>query len=264
MVEVDIIEPVDPAQWTSVFGIEPGDPGYDEAVIRARDSLDHPLVYVSEDAEKSTLVEIGRTTGVSLEELESLQQWNSAFRQGEKGKIVIAFAVFPDWAKGWIAERVQGVLEARGVKTWKAADWEGDALAVYFITGLAPVAIIALVAGALVFSYITLRSITLYKLQSIPLYASIDRQRDLNQAIIQAENEAAAAKTPGDREKAREKATNLKHQAAAEREHENQLSENLGKADAPFGLNLEKPLMVAVVMAVLVFGFILFMQFRRA
>lgn len=85
------------------------------------------------------------------------------FRSEERGIIAVNFRIFPEWGKDWTAQHVQSLLDAKGVRTWSPAFFEGATLKICFVTGFPPLIIVGIIVAGLV-AIAAISAITVYKM----------------------------------------------------------------------------------------------------
>ena len=111
----------------------------------------------------SSLKLVGSLQNPTVAKLLAMQSWDASFRAGDKGVLKLDFRVFSSSGKDWIARTISGALKAAGVQLWRDTYWEGSTLCVSFVTGLAPLAIGAIVLGASIGIFALLSGLSLYK-----------------------------------------------------------------------------------------------------
>lgn len=177
--------------------------------------------------------------------LSAYQQVDASFRSGEKGVFAIDFKMYPDILEGYLCRRIDGDLKRTNVKSWKPCEFKGNTFYVYFVTGIAPLAIAAIVLGTLVLIAAIVAAITVYKIKIVQTTAQVERQEVLLEEIINRTSELDA-----------DEALRI---LTEETEEERTTSE--GMADALAGI-FEKPIMTLVVMAGLVLMLFVFLKAR--
>jgi hypothetical protein len=110
----------------------------------------------------------------TLTNLANWREWffiDTQYRQGEYGILEFRLNSLPSWVGSTIASlatAIDGLLESRGVNTWRKTQYNAAAniVEVYFVTGLAPLAIIGIILAGAVLTWVLVNQITAYKVSS--------------------------------------------------------------------------------------------------
>lgn len=135
-----------------------------------------------------TYTKIGEVTIKNVEQLNNLQDWNATFKAGDYGLANFNFPIpvpdsLPTWmkvmfpyllitekiygyelSKAGISDYMNSYLPSKGVQLWRSVYWNGNTLCIPFITGVAPLIILAIAAGVALIAGVLSITISLYKL----------------------------------------------------------------------------------------------------